>query len=48
MLFGSGSYVVEEIRRLAPEVAVEIVPGVSAIAAAAARWAGRSPRRTRS
>jgi precorrin-2/cobalt-factor-2 C20-methyltransferase len=37
MLFGSGSYVAERLRAMAPEVPVEIVPGVSAISAAAAR-----------
>ncbi|HEV3167382.1 MAG TPA: precorrin-2 C(20)-methyltransferase [Isosphaeraceae bacterium] len=37
MLFGTGSYVVEYLKQLAPEVAVEVVPGVSAISAAAAR-----------
>jgi precorrin-2/cobalt-factor-2 C20-methyltransferase len=37
MLFGSGSYVAERLRAMAPEVLVEIVPGVSAISAAAAR-----------
>ncbi|MBX6316315.1 MAG: precorrin-2 C(20)-methyltransferase, partial [Isosphaeraceae bacterium] len=37
MLFGSGSYVFERLRALAPEVPVEVVPGVSALSAAAAR-----------
>jgi precorrin-2/cobalt-factor-2 C20-methyltransferase len=37
MLFGTGSYVAERLRALAPDVPVEVVPGVSAIAAAAAR-----------
>ena len=37
MLFGTGAYVVEEMRKLAPEVPVEVVPGVSSIGAAAAR-----------
>lgn len=37
MLYGSGSYVAEHLARLAPEVSVEIVPGVSAISAAAAK-----------
>jgi precorrin-2/cobalt-factor-2 C20-methyltransferase len=37
MLFGSGSYVAEQLRSMAPDVPVEIVPGVSAISAAAAR-----------
>jgi precorrin-2/cobalt-factor-2 C20-methyltransferase len=37
MLFGTGSYVVEHLRQLAPEVAVGVVPGVSALGAAAAR-----------
>ncbi len=37
MLFGSGSYVAEHLRRIAADVPVEIVPGVSAIGAAAAR-----------
>jgi precorrin-2/cobalt-factor-2 C20-methyltransferase len=37
MLFGSGSYVAERLRMLAPDVPVEVVPGVSALAAAAAR-----------
>ncbi|HEX8204390.1 MAG TPA: precorrin-2 C(20)-methyltransferase [Isosphaeraceae bacterium] len=37
MLFGSGSYVVEHLRALDPDVPVEVVPGVSALGAAAAR-----------
>lgn len=37
MLYGSGSYVAERVRSAAPEVPLEIVPGVSAISAAAAR-----------
>ncbi|WP_406696485.1 precorrin-2 C(20)-methyltransferase [Singulisphaera sp. Ch08] len=37
MLFGSGSYVAERLRLIAPDVPVEIVPGVSASSAAAAR-----------
>ena len=37
MLFGSGSYVAERLRAVAPDVPVEIIPGVSAISAAAAR-----------
>jgi precorrin-2/cobalt-factor-2 C20-methyltransferase len=37
MLFGSGSYVAETIQALDPAVPVEIIPGVSAISAAAAR-----------
>jgi precorrin-2/cobalt-factor-2 C20-methyltransferase len=37
MLYGSGSYVAEHVRDLAPDVPVEIIPGVSAISAAAAR-----------
>jgi len=37
MLFGSGSYVAERLRAMAPDLPVEIVPGVSAISAAAAR-----------
>ena len=37
MLYGSGSYVAERLAALAPEVTVEVVPGVSAISAAAAR-----------
>ena len=37
MLYGSGSYVAERLRAIAPDVPVEIVPGVSAISAAAAR-----------
>jgi precorrin-2/cobalt-factor-2 C20-methyltransferase len=37
MLFGTGSYVLEHLKRLAPEIPVEVVPGVSAISAAAAR-----------
>lgn len=41
MLFGSGSYVAEHLRKLAPDVPLEVIPGVSAISAAAARlgWA---------
>ncbi len=37
MLYGSGSSVAEHVRALAPDVPLEITPGVSAIAAAAAR-----------
>ncbi|AGA25986.1 precorrin-2 C(20)-methyltransferase [Singulisphaera acidiphila] len=37
MLFGSGSYVAERLRSVAPDVPVEIVPGVSASSSAAAR-----------
>jgi precorrin-2/cobalt-factor-2 C20-methyltransferase len=37
MLFGTGSAILERLRRLAPEIPVEVVPGISAIAAAAAR-----------
>lgn len=37
MLFGSGSYLPEQLREVAPEVPVEVVAGVSSIAAAAAR-----------
>jgi precorrin-2/cobalt-factor-2 C20-methyltransferase len=37
MLYGTGSYVAERLRAMAPEVAFEVVPGVSAIGAAAAR-----------
>jgi precorrin-2/cobalt-factor-2 C20-methyltransferase len=37
MLYGSGSYVVEHVRELSPEIPIEIVPGVSAISAVAAR-----------
>jgi precorrin-2/cobalt-factor-2 C20-methyltransferase len=37
MLFGTGSYVVERLRELAPEIAFEVVPGVGSIAAAAAK-----------
>jgi precorrin-2/cobalt-factor-2 C20-methyltransferase len=37
MLFGTGSYVVERLKALRPEAPVEIVPGVSALSAAAAR-----------
>jgi precorrin-2/cobalt-factor-2 C20-methyltransferase len=36
-LFGTGSYVADEARALAPDVPVEIIPGVAAIGAAAAR-----------
>lgn len=41
MLFGSGSYVAESLKRLEPQLGVEIIPGVSAVSAAAARlgWA---------
>jgi precorrin-2/cobalt-factor-2 C20-methyltransferase len=41
MLFGSGSYVAERLARTSPDLSVEIVAGVSAISAAAARlgWA---------
>jgi precorrin-2 C(20)-methyltransferase len=37
MLFGSGSYVADHLRRTAPELGVEVIPGVSAVSAAAAR-----------
>lgn len=37
MLYGSGSYVAEQLRAVAPDVPVEIIPGVSASSAAAAR-----------
>jgi precorrin-2/cobalt-factor-2 C20-methyltransferase len=37
MLYGTGSYVAEWLARLAPEIPVEVVPGVSALSAAAAR-----------
>jgi precorrin-2/cobalt-factor-2 C20-methyltransferase len=37
MLFGSGSYVAGHLRSLVPEVPVEVIPGVSAASAAAAR-----------
>ncbi len=37
MLFGSGSYVAQRMASIAPEVPVEIVAGVSAASAAAAR-----------
>jgi precorrin-2/cobalt-factor-2 C20-methyltransferase len=37
MLFGTGSYVVERLGSVAPERQVEVVPGVSAVGASAAR-----------
>ena len=37
MLYGSGSYIAELLAALAPEATVEVVPGVSSLAAAAAR-----------
>lgn len=37
MLFGSGSYVVERLKSMGAELAVDVIPGVSALAAAAAR-----------
>jgi precorrin-2/cobalt-factor-2 C20-methyltransferase len=37
MLFGTGSYVVEMLKSMAPELPLEVVPGVSALGAAAAR-----------
>jgi precorrin-2/cobalt-factor-2 C20-methyltransferase len=37
MLFGSGSYVAKRIGLIAPEVGVEVIPGVNAVSAAAAR-----------
>lgn len=37
MLFGTGAYVIERLRVVAPDVPVEVVPGVSALGAAAAR-----------
>jgi precorrin-2/cobalt-factor-2 C20-methyltransferase len=37
MLFGSGSSVAERLRVQAPDVPVEIVPGISSISAAAAK-----------
>ncbi|MDB5350474.1 MAG: precorrin-2 C20-methyltransferase [Planctomycetota bacterium] len=37
MLFGTGSYVVERLKALAPDVPLEVVPGIPAMSAAAAR-----------
>jgi precorrin-2/cobalt-factor-2 C20-methyltransferase len=37
MLFGTGSYVAERLGSIAPDLPVEVVPGVSALGAAAAR-----------
>ena len=37
MLYGTGSYVVERLATLAPDLTVDVVPGVSALGAAAAR-----------
>ena len=37
MLYGTGSYVNDQLRVVAPDVPVEVVPGVSALSAAAAR-----------
>ncbi|MCA1686295.1 MAG: precorrin-2 C(20)-methyltransferase [Planctomycetia bacterium] len=37
MLFGSGSYVAERLRVVAPGVAVEVIPAVTSVSAAAAR-----------
>jgi len=37
MLFGSGSYVAEHLKATAPDVPVQIVPGVSILSAASAR-----------
>src|SRR5579864_546473 len=37
MLFGTGSYVIAHLLAVAPDVPVEVVPGVSAISASAAR-----------
>ncbi len=37
MLFGSGSYVAERLRSSAPSLSIEIIPGVSALSAVAAR-----------
>jgi precorrin-2/cobalt-factor-2 C20-methyltransferase len=37
MLYGSGSYVAERLVTVAPEIRVEVIPGVSAVSAAAAR-----------
>ena len=37
MLFGSGSYVAERLGVVAPDVGVEVIPGVSAVSAVAAR-----------
>jgi precorrin-2/cobalt-factor-2 C20-methyltransferase len=37
MLFGTGSYVVERLGVVAPDLPVEVVPGVNALGAAAAR-----------
>lgn len=45
MLFGTGSYVVERLRSEAPDVPIEVVPGVSAIGAAAARLGWRLARK---
>jgi len=45
MLYGSGSYVAEYLRESAPDVPVEIVPGVSALSAASARLGWPSARK---
>jgi precorrin-2/cobalt-factor-2 C20-methyltransferase len=37
MLYGSGSYVAQRLRAIAPDVPVTIIPGVSALSAVAAR-----------
>src|SRR5258708_18669801 len=37
MLFGTGSYVAQRLAADAPDVPVEVIPGVSALGAAAAR-----------
>ena len=37
MLFGTGSYVLESVKKRSPDAIIEVVPGVSAVAAAAAR-----------
>ncbi len=37
MLYGSGSYVTEQLEAIAPELRVEVIPGVCAASAAAAR-----------
>ncbi|GAC1471219.1 MAG: precorrin-2 C(20)-methyltransferase [Isosphaeraceae bacterium] len=37
MLYGSGSHVVERLKAIAPDVELEVIPGVNALSAAAAR-----------
>jgi precorrin-2/cobalt-factor-2 C20-methyltransferase len=45
LLYGTGSYVLDHVRQLDPALRVDVVPGVSAVAAAAARLGWSLARR---